>query len=832
MYKIFGDSSKQQTVLSRLDSNSCLELLKYFGTYAFEQRFAVSNHEDVFLSHIHSLIPTDDTPLCYGCIKRLLSKCISSIYSSISQILLNLTSGEIQYYNPYILSCLLSSLSAFCTATSNAFPIDDEAITTTIQNILKSQMHKELNSYVSGELNSCIDAEERSITMYRHFEDVVTESYHSLLQVSVRVLYIFLHHQIAFSSRIFAEKIFFVAISEMILNLNVLERDDEENMKISSYNAILKQCDELGVLYVDNSLDASEKASLSFNKRLHLEDYIETLFHAVNLFTQVFTTSIPEIIEDFIESLIDFVIWSPHNGPKVSTYPCHIYFYRILLALIFMFILSLYKSIFSCTLSIRILRFMRSVLPLQCSESQHSTFFKLCSHFNEYLDADYFVKDDSENDVLYPIYLEAQEIISLLRFVVIRTPESRNVIDSILNEFQSSTPRSLIFGGLPRHFSIGSFALVPVDSLSTRQSQVEKMSRSSYCFHPSSYSKRIVPSFNVDKFQASMIICTDEASEVCEVIIFDRSGSEQETHVRLQSNLYGKLTVRSVRVPCSDMFLVDEFPYVPYTSSKAMLSLFQDAAKFLSEEKRPLEAVLTIKSLVTPLTSTEFLGKMTCEKDESVSRTFQCLLALGADPRTKIQNLSEIEDRFWHVLSLRNVFTQQLRFINSLTKPQGFEDISYSEQHSECLEMNSVSDRNDNNIEVENIEMIKNENVFEDDVLNSNTDSNDHFHYGETSGLREAAIMQMMELGLPSTWSRYALRRVGGDNIEAAIHFILENGDDMERLISESENDRSGSSRRRNIANQAQLLQQLMEMGFPQPWCAEVSMKLSFSFFF
>lgn len=806
--------------------------MKYFGIHAFEQRFALSNHEDVFLSHIHSLIPSDDTPLCYGYIKRSLSTSVSTIYSSIRQILLNLTSGDIQCYNPYILCSLLSSLSVFCTATSNSFPIYDEAITTTIQNILKPQINEEIKSYILGELDSSIDAKERSITLYRHFEDVVTASYHTLLQVSVRVLYVFLQHQISFSSRISAEKIFRIAISEMILNLNVLKRDDEENMKINSYNTMLKQCDELGVCYEGNSLDASEKATLSLNKRLHLEDYIETLFHAVHLFTLVFTISIPEIIEDFIESLIDFVLWSPHNGTKVSTHLYHIYYYRILLALIFMFIPSLCKSVFSCTLSIRILRFMRSVLPLQCSESQNATLFKLCSHLNEYLDADYFVKDDSENDVIYPIYLEAQEIISLLRCVAIRAPESRNVIDTMSNEFQSSTPRSLIFGGLPRHLTIGSFALVPVDSSSTRQSQVGKMSRSSYFFHPSSHSKRIVPSFNVDKFQASMIICIDEASEVCEVILFDRGCYEQELNVNSRSNLHGKLTLRSVRVSCSSLFLVDEFPYLPYTSSKAMLSLFQDAVKFFSEEKQPLEAVLTIKSLFTPLTSTEFLENIEFEKDENVSRTFECLLAMGADPRTKIENLSEIEDRFRHVLSLRNFLTHQLQSISSLTKSLGFEDISFSEQHSECLEMSLVSDRNDNNTEVENTEMIEVENMFEHDVQNSNTDSNDHSHYGETSGLREAAIMQMVELGLPSTWSRYALRRVGGANIEAAIHFILENGDDMERLILESENDRSGSSRRRNVANHAQLLQQLMELGFPQSWCAEVSKKWSFSFFF
>jgi hypothetical protein len=40
--------------------------------------------------------------------------------------------------------------------------------------------------------------------------------------------------------------------------------------------------------------------------------------------------------------------------------------------------------------------------------------------------------------------------------------------------------------------------------------------------------------------------------------------------------------------------------------------------------------------------------------------------------------------------------------------------------------------------------------------------------------LREAAIAQMAELGLPRSWSELALRRTGGTNIEAAVHFCLE----------------------------------------------------------
>jgi len=123
----------------------------------------------------------------------------------------------------------------------------------------------------------------------------------------------------------------------------------------------------------------------------------------------------------------------------------------------------------------------------------------------------------------------------------------------------------------------------------------------------------------------------------------------------------------------------------------------------------------------------------------------------------------------------------------------------------------------------------------EDEEANTDADEAVARQSEETAAahLREAAIVQMAELGLPRSWSEYALRRVGGTNIEAAVHFCLERGGDMERLLSEErERDRrmtssggSGSLRRRNIGvgsgGASHLIRQLIEMGFPSHWCAE-----------
>ena len=132
-----------------------------------------------------------------------------------------------------------------------------------------------------------------------------------------------------------------------------------------------------------------------------------------------------------------------------------------------------------------------------------------------------------------------------------------------------------------------------------------------------------------------------------------------------------------------------------------------------------------------------------------------------------------------------------------------------------------------------------------DDDANASTE-NDESEAGDedvdasdtASHLREAAIVQMAELGLPRQWAELALRSVGGTNIEAAVHFCLERGGDMERLLaedSERSNNRGSSSssssflssRRRGfsgtsrVSSSANLIRQLTEMGFPRHWCVE-----------
>jgi len=476
-------------------------------------------------------------------------------------------------------------------------------------------------------------------------------------------------------------------------------------------------------------------------------------------------------------------------------------------------------------LSVRILRFLRSVLPNQSPERRSDIIRKLCSHLDECIDGDCFLKDDSGSNVLYPNYLEAQEIISLLRYGAMSSPDWKQSMDLIVNEFESPIPRSLVFGGLHGKCAIGSFVLISVDPSFSSQTQFEELLNSKKIKSPESNPRRIIPSLKVDAFQAGIISWIDCTSSACEVILVETCDHLKESHFSFEHNLEEKPIARAIRVPLVNLFIVDEVPFVPSMDSKAMSSLFHDSLKYLSEDKIRFEAVLTIKSLVAPLTNTEFLEEVANAKNEKVSRTLEHILALGNQSRAKIQELSMIEDSFWHMLTLRNVLTQQCQLINSFTQKHECEEIGYLDPLPKSLEKRlTLDDLNlDSNEPDEQEIMIDDESETENIALNSNAGSNISSNREEMNDLREAAILQMTELGLPRAWCHYALRRVGGVNIEAAIHFILEHGGDMERLISESESETSFSSQRRNAANNAHLLQQLIEMGFPQVWCAEVS---------
>lgn len=175
--------------------------------------------------------------------------------------------------------------------------------------------------------------------------------------------------------------------------------------------------------------------------------------------------------------------------------------------------------------------------------------------------------------------------------------------------------------------------------------------------------------------------------------------------------------------------------------------------------------------------------------------------------------LPSLEARVWHLLSVRSAvksranrlentseFILKTLFEDKLTSSSGDSEASIPEKNSihtppsvaiglsfgSALER--VSRRSSTRATATNSNRLEEEESASTAAAaerNEEAEADDESSNTEAAHLREAAIVQMAELGLPRQWAELALSRVGGTNIEAAVHFCLERGDDMERLLAE-----------------------------------------------
>lgn len=233
---------------------------------------------------------------------------------------------------------------------------------------------------------------------------------------------------------------------------------------------------------------------------------------------------------------------------------------------------------------------------------------------------------------------------------------------------------------------------------------------------------------------------------------------------------------------------------------------------------------------------------------------FRNSLFIGSLQNNDVQGLSTLpqnEARFWHLCLVRLAVMSRIKRLDTIS-PSNLEsliegkiksvDVStdahsvskgYHTPPSFAAGFFGAGDReprsahshvaafNDRREEDENASTLAAEHVGDGDAESSDAAAAAH--------LREAAIVQMAELGLPRQWAEMALSRVGGTNIEAAVHFCLERGGDMERLLAEESQRRGPASflfsRRRGFEasrmGSTNLIRQLVEMGFPRHWCVE-----------
>lgn len=285
------------------------------------------------------------------------------------------------------------------------------------------------------------------------------------------------------------------------------------------------------------------------------------------------------------------------------------------------------------------------------------------------------------------------------------------------------------------------------------------------------------------------------------------------------------LAVRSSIVILSDVNILMQF--LKESNSRELLSAVLELA---CPDDKPAEA----KQDYARGAQKKFLSSLPVREAKWVH-----LVALFRDLRLREQILLATPESLWNkrLTEYRSKQSEMIDLETASTPRLGGQEgsISQAVDSSFVAEAPPPASTNSGNSEG-GMDSNLNHGILQSSAGSDNSEDDDDSEAAATAAahLREAAIAQMAELGLPRSWSELALRRTGGTNIEAAVHFCLERGGEMERLLSE-EREResmvqrqssSGSSGRRRAdrsesGTSNHLLRQLLEMGFPSRWCAE-----------
>jgi hypothetical protein len=472
-------------------------------------------------------------------------------------------------------------------------------------------------------------------------------------------------------------------------------------------------------------------------------------------------------------------------------------------------------------------------------------------------------------------YVECKEVVSLVRCLC-SSSRWRDCIVTFMSGSSSTTPELLmpfisVLGGLPGLLSDGSFVLLkPAHKLppSIPADLNQGKGRVSSSFAGKDLEGIVSGLCRVNTLPGIVSTC-DEEKSTCEVVLIERDKYVPD------AKSYGHcfqptISIRFVRVPFSDItptdelgLLLDETLTVRFLSSTDLIGaihsilqelntsansdvsvkygkhdniLFSDSAKLL----RCFIPILSIPKLYDRLIqNTSFdvvlpiilqFASITSIKTSYATSHVAC--------NSGLKYLPELEARYWHLHFLRSrILKRQDAVLASSSEVIRRLESEYDDW---CIRYGgksiiSSTTTDGLNQSATNLERRQTASSYDDNSFNSNEEAN-HLHDNQSEGqedeaeenaesdqLREVAVIQMMELGLPRSWAEYALQQVGGTDIEAAVHFCLERGSELERLVAEQSEQRntSLSASRRNEPGISHLLQQLIDMGFPSHWCAE-----------
>jgi len=442
------------------------------------------------------------------------------------------------------------------------------------------------------------------------------------------------------------------------------------------------------------------------------------------------------------------------------------------------------------------------------------------------------------------------------------------------------------FGGAPGNLQPGSFVVIEPEVRapssttvgSTKSRNGNSLTGSASNASSGSGTEEIVAGLCRHKALSGVLSSIDPRAGNCEVIVLGN-----KSHVQLPPTmgsdsrlLPSRVTIRAVRVSSANVSAADEFPLVlDDTNLPAdIFSPMSDVMKSVSssikahintQDKETAELDIDANELMkcalglrsTTVLTSDPTALQKFVTDESSS--LQLLLAhalqmasLRTESTEGLSSLPSLEARIWHLLSvrlavksrkdtidnaspasLRSLFEEDKSSSNDVSPKPNPGSKGYRTPPSASAGFFLGSERTSRN--TSSREAATNTRREEDGSASAvaaaerNEEEEEESSDTAAAHLREAAIVQMAELGLPRQWAELALSRVGGTNIEAAVHFCLERGGDMERLLAE-ESERRGpssflSSRRRGFGasrmGSSNLIRQLVEMGFPRHWCIE-----------
>ncbi|KAL7489479.1 hypothetical protein ACHAW6_015106 [Cyclotella cf. meneghiniana] len=534
---------------------------------------------------------------------------------------------------------------------------------------------------------------------------------------------------------------------------------------------------------------------------------------------------------------------------------------------------------------LRLLRILRPVLlSMEASLGIVEQLLSLAGLVSYCLDVNLSVDDNLE-----PKSVDAAKVsgvaVATLRHLYGSKPWKHAIHDAIItsHSFQSVCGVLSFLGGMPGFLQTGAFLIIEPEIasslLSVNSAFIGKSRGSLSGTTTSSMSNSagrgvegIISGLCRESALAGQLCSFDAKSGMCEVIVMsNRFVSQDFSHEPYIDN--PKVTVRAVRVSSAEIASADELPLYINGDIPAVIVLrllleqlksssvvtrnarssqvhntqnMVDSLNDFPSLKELFTSAMSIRSLTVLLSDPKVLQH---QFESCASNELQTFLALalqwasmkqGHKIINSISSLPGLEAQLWHLFSVRSILQSKrsrlenapVSSLNELFK----REFPEKKAHSPAVPSSGVSGIRTPPTSLassffgslsERVSRTSTASTMaREEMAGSTRDDDDDEETQNASHLREAAIVQMAELGLPRQWAELALRRTG--DIEAAVHFCLERGADMERLIAEEERVRSSSSststRRRGLSvnsrmNSSHLISQLVDMGFPRHWC-------------